>query len=196
MQPRLATSVKWTPFPEEFSQKVLQVFSENFAQQTTQGEFLIDGRIYPQEILIRIGYVLKGQLRQINFEASVEYSMTKAGEGSQEQTAFQSIYKGVDALGSLFEEYFAETDEEMDMPIHWQAYDFEDGIVWLQSSTVNTRLEAEADQWLKNADEKVLVHDDAQDKEGADEDALSRAIVDTELALDVQAEIRKGPKIQ
>lgn len=191
MQPRLSTSLHWTPFPQDFSDKVIQVFSENFSQQASQGEFVVDGRIYPQEILVRIGYVPKGRLRQMNFEASMEFSMSPGTQANEEQTAFKAIYACVDALGSVIEEYFASGEEEIDLPLHWQAYDFEGGIVWLQHSTVNSKLEAEADKWLEAANDKALVYDD-----GVSEDALSRAIVDNELAQDVQNEIRKGPTIQ
>lgn len=192
MQPRLPTSLQWTPLPLEFSEKLIQVFSENFSEQAANGEFVVDGRIYPQEILVRIGYLPKGRLRQVNFEASMDYTVEKAKEGSQEQTAYKAIYACVDMLGSVWEEYFASpATEEVEFPLTWQAYDFEDAIVWLQHSTVNTRLEAEADKWLKAAEDKALVYDD-----GISDDALSRAIVDTELAEEVQKEIRKGPSIQ
>lgn len=192
MQPRLMTSLQWTPFPQEFADKILQVFSENFGGRAAGGEFLVDGRIYPQEILVRIGYLAKGRLRQVNFEASMEYSMEKGDEKNEAQPAQKAIYACVDMLGSVFEEYLAsETQDEIEFPLHWQAYDFEDSIVWLQHSTVNTRLEAEADKWLESADDKALVYDD-----GLSEDALTRAIVDTEFAQEVQKEIRKGPKTQ
>ncbi len=196
MQPRLPTSLQWTPFPQEFSDKILQVFRENFAAQAAQGEFFIDGRIYPQEILVRIGYLPKGRLRQVNFEASMEYSMEKGDEKSEAQPAQKAIYASVDVLGSVLEEYFASEDaDDIEFPLRWQAYDFEGAIVWLQHSTVNTHLEAEADKWLRADDAKALVYG-----EDLGDDALARAIIDTELAQDVQKEIRanlsKAPKIQ
>jgi hypothetical protein len=61
----------------------------------------------------------------------------------------------------------------------------------MQYSTVNTNLEAEADRLL-NLSEDSLVREDAE----TDEDALSHAVIDNDLATDVQKEIRKGIKLQ
>jgi hypothetical protein len=185
MKPRLSTSVKWTPFPTEFSEKIIQVMSENFADQAKTGEFTVEGRIYPQEILLRVGYVEQGRLKQDNFEASMDYSMQ-----TKEQTAQKTIFACLDAIGSSFDELFNSGDE-LELPRQWEAFDFEGDIVWMQYSTVNTKLEDEADRLLNSVDDKNLVRED-----GDSDDALSRAIVDTELAHDVQKEIRKGPKIQ
>jgi hypothetical protein len=184
MQPRLSTSSKWTAFPEDLTQKILQVFTENFPIEADAGEFLIEGRIYAEEVLLRVGYLEHGRLRQINFEASKEYS-------SEKQDAFKMIYLCVDALGATFEEYFDNTDdsdeERLDFPLYWQPFEFDDGTVYLQHSTDNTRLDAEADRLLEQAADKALVHEEAPS-----EDALSRALIDNDLAFEVQKEIRKG----
>lgn len=186
MKPRLPTSMQWTPFPPEFTEKVHQVLGENFREATQRGEFLVEGRIYPQEIVMRVGYIEHGRLHQDNLEASMDYSMK-----TEDQTAFKTIYACLDAIGSIFEEKFANPHEDFEFPLNWEAYEFDDQIVWMQYSTVNTRLEEEADRLLNSLDDKVLVQEDAPT-----EDALSRAVIDSELAEQVQKEIRKGPKIQ
>lgn len=187
MQPRLHTSTHWTAFPEEFTSKILQVFNENFAARLQDGEFLTEGRIYPQEILLQVGYLPKGSLRQINFHASVDYS-----QKTQEQAAFNMIYLCVDAIGGVFEQYFsshADEDEgELDFPRNWEAVEVDEGIVWMQFSTDNTRLEAEAEKWLNAGNEKALVREQTT----ASEDALSRAVIDNDLALETQKKIRQG----
>ncbi len=187
MKPRLPTSAKWTPFPKEFSEKIIQVMSENFAEQCTRGEFTVDGRIYPQEILLRVGYIERNRLKQDNFEASSEYTMA-----TPEQSAQKTIFSCLDAIGSSFDELFhTRTEgEDLELPVEWEAYDFEGDIVWMQYSTVNTKLEEEADRLLNSFGEDNLVREDSDS-----EDALSRAIIDAELAHDVQKEIRKGVKL-
>lgn len=231
MQPRRTNSFQWTPFPEDFSVKIRQVFHENFQYETEMGEFHIEGRIYSEEIILRVGYLRKGRLRQDNFEASIDYSREKDG------AAFKAIYACVDILGSVLEDFFeAEEDAEnpalndpdspsfskteagllpeaaeggFDFPKNWEEYETDEGTIYLQHSTVNTTLEAEADRLLAQAD--VVAQAEAQTEQptraageqpdkrlvyeaGPDDDALSRAIIDTELAFEVQREIRKAEK--
>jgi hypothetical protein len=188
MKPRLHTSQKWTPFPAEFSEKIIQVMSENFAEQAARGVFTVEGRIYPQEILMRVGYNEGGRLKQDNFEASMEYSME-----NKEQAAQSRIFACLDAIGSSFDELFhtRAEGEEMELPAQWEAFDFEGEIVWMQYSTINTRLEDEADRLLNSLNDDTLVQEDFET-----DDAMARAIVDSELADQIQQEIRKGPKLQ
>ena len=185
MIPRLSTSIKWTPFPSEFTEKIIQVMSENFTEQAAKGHFSVEGRIYPQEILMRVGYNETGRLKQDNFEASMDYTMK-----TPEQSAQKTIFSCLDAIGTSFDELF-NSNEEIELPKHWEAYDFDGDIVWMQYSTVNTDLEAEANRLLNSLGDDSLVKEDF-----GDEDALTNAIVDNELAADIQKEIRKGPKIQ
>src|SRR5688500_8244068 len=157
MKPRLPTSAKWTPFPAEFSEKIVQVMSENFTDQAARGSFTVEGRIYPQEILLRVGYNESGRLKQDNFEASMDYTME-----TKEQSAQKQIFACLDAIGSSFDELFhTRTEgEDLELPLAWEAYDFEGDIVWMQYSTVNTSLEAEADRLLNSLGEENLVRED------------------------------------
>lgn len=181
MNPRLASSQKWTGLPAEFADKVRKVFADNFKVEAEAGEFLVEGRIYAEEILIRIGYLEKGRLKQINFEASSAYSK-EAGN------AFDKLYLCVDAIASMMEEAF-EAEEELEFPLNWREYDFEGQPVFLQYSTVNTELEAEADRLLGLAEE-TLVKEEVFDEENRD--AMEVAVVDSDLAKEIQKKIRSG----
>jgi len=167
MQPRLKTSKKWTAFPKEYSEQIEGVFKENFADYLTNGKLVIEGRIYPEEILLRVGYHKDGRIRQANFEVSMEYCQ-------QKQDAVDRIHNCIDAAASMMMEYF-ETDGEVEFPRKWQEYPFNGQSIFLQYSTVNTDLEAQADALL-GEDEKALL------REEENEDALSRAHVDEELS--------------
>ncbi|RYZ72015.1 MAG: hypothetical protein EOP05_11460 [Proteobacteria bacterium] len=221
---RLASSTKWTEVPEDFLAKVRTVFNNQFKAEAVEGEFIADGHIYPQEIILRVGYLEKGRLKQINFEASMDLKLAEAkaksapsmqgpatisdmpsflgaaesnfdDEGgvfadSQAETATSTVdrlYVCIDALGSLMEEYFKTGSvDEMDVPLHWKMYEFEEEEVFLQYSTVNTRLEEEANRLLG------LLGDDLFNDGGTNEDALAVAEIDSELAADVQKAIRNG----
>lgn len=195
LTPRLVTSRHWTDLPADFRKKVEEVFAEQFDLEAQQGEFLVDGRIYNEEMLVRIGYLEHGRLRQINFEASIDLPKRKAKDQDEEEgkasesesKIMESLYICIDALGSLMEEYFElGEDEELDIPLHWRPFEFEEETIYLQHSTVNTRLEDEADRILGVGDRRLF------NEETEDEDALNKADVDSELALAVQKAIREG----
>lgn len=197
LTPRLASSRQWTELPTDFVLKIREVFANEFTRESTLGEFLVDGRVYPEEIIVRVGYLEKGRLKQINFEASMDLPKAKStirddddAEESvtkSESKTLERLYTCIDALGSLMEEYFdLADDEEIDVPLRWRAYEFENEVVYLQHSTVNTRLEDEADRLLGLA-AQALVREESQS-----EDALAKAEIDSELAFDVQDAIRSG----
>ncbi len=209
MEPRHPTSAKWTPFPADLVETIQEVFAEKFTAESVEGEFIVDGRIYAQEILLRIGFLPHGRIQQLNFEASMEFNP------DEEKGVFKSIFAAVNSLGGVFEDYFdtkadTESDDEsddlgagfdkaddltpggadptgIDFPRNWQSFDTEEGTVYMQYSTVNTKLEAEADRLLKADTDKALVYE-----ESVSDDALSRAVVDTDLAFEIQSSIRKS----
>jgi hypothetical protein len=179
--PRLTTSKTWTELPAEFTKKVNSIFATQFKVEAGYGEFLVEGRIYPDEVVVRIGFVEKGRLKQANFEASMDRIKTP------EDKTMDALYSIIDALGGLMEEFFElDGEEELDIPLAWKAFDFEGETIYLQQTTVNSRLEAEADRILGLL-EKSLVQE-----ENLSEDALARAEIDSELAEEVQRLIREG----
>lgn len=184
MTPRRPESKNWTGLPEEFRLKARTVFEQNFKAEAQQGDFFIDGRIYPREILVRVGFRKHGRLKQANFEVSMDHS--------PDQKAMEKLFIGIDALGAVFETHFehekeGETDD-VDYPLTWQEFDFEETPLHLKFSTTNTELEAEADRILGLADGSLY-----QDELVLDvEDALDRAEVDTELAQELSQRLRSG----
>ncbi len=196
--PRLASSKKWTGLPEELLGNLQNVLKEEFKPEAQFGEFLVEGRIYPEELILRVGYLEKGRLKQINFEASVDLpkaeernpqNLSDDSEKSEpkESPVLQRLYSCVDVLGSLMQEYFEIGDEnEIDVPQSWSPIEFDGTTVYLQRSTYNTKLEEEADRLLGLLD-KRLVHEDAPS-----EDALEMAEINSELAFEIQKAIRSG----
>ena len=191
LTPRLTTSRQWTDLPDDFTSKVAKVFKDEFKAEAARGEFVIEGRIYSQEAVIRIGYLESGRLKQVNFEASMDLPQrTEATEEGGEDTADKAmdrIYACIDALGSVMEEFFEmDEEDEIDIPLRWRAYEFEGETVYLQHSTVNTRLEEEADRILGLAANELV------QETAVSEDALANAEIDSELAFEVQKAIRSG----
>lgn len=160
MIPRLVSSKKWTDFPKEYISQITEVFKEGFKAELEDVEFFVEGRIYPEEILLRVGILEPGRIAQANFEVSAAYDAKK-------QDAIEWIYTCIDAAGTMMGEYF-ELDGEVEFPRTWKEIEFEGKKIFTQFTTVNSKLEAEADALL-GAHEKSLV------TEAETEDALDLA---------------------
>ncbi len=192
--PRHTEAHQWTDLPADFLAKLKEIFVRQFDFEAQEGEFIAEGRIYPKEAMIRIGYLQKGRLKQINFEASIDLNEPTAGAGisdedgiaARKSEVMDQIYTCIDSLGSLMEEYFQlGDDEDFKLPFHWTALEFEGETLYVQQSSINSRLEDEADRLLGLTDD-ALLHQLPEN-----EDALTKAEIDAELAFDVQEELRK-----
>lgn len=196
MTPRLKSSKKWTGFPGDFQDQIKESLIEYFGKELRGAELIIEGRIYPQEILVRLGFIRKGELTQHNFEVSVFY---------KEDTAISQIHFGVDAAASLMNEFLiaestsATEDEgaEFDLPRTWKEIEFEGQTLSCQYTTVNSRLEAAADELL-GVHEDSLVHGEDEDSDEEDEIELSDESLndDSEDTRDSTALKRKNKKPQ
>lgn len=151
LTPRLKTSKKWTAFPPEYTVQIETVFKENFAAQLKGSQLKVEGRIYPEEILLRVGFHRQGELRQANFEVSMEHSPT-------EQDALERIHNCVDAAASMMMDFFENEDSD-DFPRSWKEFPFQNKKLYLQFTTENSDLEKEADRLL-GLDEEQLVHEE------------------------------------
>ncbi len=189
MTPRNPSQKKWTALPSEFREKAAQVFAQNFIRESKQGSFLIDGRIYPGEVVMRAGYVENGRLKQTNFEVSLD---TSAGASAPNSSVMDKLFLGIDVLGSVFETHFEHLQEEeadeIEYPMAWEEYEFDDAKVFLRFSTVNTALEEAADRLLGESSSPLF----QDDSEVENPDALALATIDTDLAQDVSRAIREG----
>lgn len=140
MKARKKESKKWSQIPPELSKQIKEVFEENFKAQLVGKTLSVEGRIYPTEILMRLGINTKGELRFQNFEVSVDHSPEK-------QNTLPQIHLAVDVIASILFDFF-ENNEEHDIPYVWQEFPFEKEKIWLQSNSENSSLEAEADKLL------------------------------------------------
>lgn len=157
MNPRLKTSKKWTAFPADFVDQITQVFKDEFKAHLTNTKVIVEGRIYPEEVLLRVGCLEMGRLKQNNFEISMDYSFEK-------QDAIERIHDCIDAAASMMTEFY-NSPEEVEFPISWKKFDLDkQRSVYLQHSTVNTDLEAQADALLGvHKDDLVKEEDDSDD---------------------------------
>lgn len=167
MDPRLLNSKKWTSLPEELLQQTAEIFTETFKNHLKGRSIHTEGRIYSSELLFRVGLQPKATLRQINFEASIDYNKRK-------QNLMDVFNILIDTTGSMMEQYL--TEDVTDFPKEWTEFDVSPLKVYLKQSFVNTHLEEQANALL--GEEKSLVQGEDDDEEiaalqkqiGADED--------------------------
>ncbi len=152
MEPRLKTSTQWTSFPEELIQQIIEAAEDHFSDyEKGDRSFIAEGRIYPSEIVLRMGLTApKGQLRQDNFEASMEYDVLKV-------KALDEIHFLVDFLAETWATFFEDAPEDQDLSRLWLEHTFEKKPIYLRYNTENTDLEKLANELLKT-DEKQLVY--------------------------------------
>lgn len=140
MEPRRSKSSKWTGLPADFVAQVIDVLKKTFADEVQSGKFVVEGRIYPDEILLRVGYLEKGRLKQANFEISMDYTSSK-------HNVFKLLNVAVDVAGTMLDEYFSSLDDS-DFPRIWTSYEVEGVPLHLQFSGTNSDLEKEANELL------------------------------------------------
>src|SRR3989338_2214649 len=77
LEARLKTSQKRVSFPGDICQLISQSLHEQFPEAAKGGKFVVEGWIFPSEMILRTGYLPNGQLRQRNFEASLDFQPLK-----------------------------------------------------------------------------------------------------------------------
>lgn len=163
MNPRLKTSKKWTAFPKEYLAQIEEVFTQGFKQKIEGAKLVVEGRIYTEEIVLRVGVLEKGRLKQANFEVSCQFS-------PKAKDAVDRIYDCIDASASMMAEYF-DSDGEAEFPYVWKEYEFNGRKLYLQFSTLNSDLESQANALLGETSPDLVVEEVPEDAE----DALDRA---------------------
>lgn len=167
MEPRLKSSKKWTSLPGELLKQIRLAFEGNFAEKTKCGRFEIAGRIYREELLMRVGYLENGSIRQSNFEISAAYKADK-------DQVIGLVHSCVDVAATLMQELFQDAGASATFPAIWTSFELEDKReVFVQFSGVNSELEAEADRLLKASGEVELVK--FEDDDQADDEELASA---------------------
>ena len=140
MHGRKDTSKKWTAFPAEYVEQIQNVFAESFGRELRGAKLLVEGRIFSEEIVLRVGFREGSSLRQNNFEISTDFNSAK-------ENAIETIYACIDGAAALLASFF-ESDSHENLPIAWKAFKFENKTLYFQYSTVNSDLENEADRLL------------------------------------------------
>jgi hypothetical protein len=138
--------------PAELLTQMQSVFEEGFKSQLGKSEIHVEGRIYPSELLLGLGFSRPNQLKQPNFELSINYDPRK-------DNVLKTVHLLFDAMGALFDHYFQSADDA-EFPRYWEEMEFEGRKIFCQYSTANTNIEGAADQLLGLKSESLLQEDE------------------------------------
>lgn len=175
MEPRRSKLNRWTDIPQDYTRQVLAALNDSFKDELKSGKFIFEGRIYADEILLRMGFIEKGRLRQLNFEVSADL---KAGK----EDTIKIIGLCVDVGATMLEELFSSKDDS-DFPRVWSLYEVEGKKIYIQFSSSNSELDKEADRLLGTYDESLVKHQDLDD-EIEDEDQKTLQEIKAKLGLE------------
>lgn len=170
MDPRLKTSTQWSPFPQELCEQASQVLGERFKDEydIETAQFVVEGRIYQQEVVGRYGLRLKDQIKQHNFEVSFEYDPEK-----EQDKVLELIQVSMDVVEHLWTELLEDDLEDSELSKEWQTMPFEKKMYFYRYSTVNSQLEEEADKLLAEYEKKLLYQTESHAEPEVDQNPKS-----------------------
>jgi hypothetical protein len=157
MDARKPSSKKWTAFPEEYLGQITNVFVEAFGHELGSSKLVVEGRIFPEEICLRVGYREPQSLRQNNFEISADFD-------PKTENAIEKIYACIDGAASVLATFFQSQNTDI-LPVDWKEFKYEKQLMYFQFSTVNTDLESEADRILGLTGVSLYNQEDEEDPE-------------------------------
>lgn len=139
ISPKNEKNKAYTNFPEELLNAIKDSFSEDFEPQTKDGSFLSFGRIYQSEIVLRLGYLQKDSITQINFDTTIEASGSEA-------SIISAVENLVFSTKELFIDYFKHQDLN-NFSYHWNPMNNSSKVSYKLDPS-NTSLESQADALL------------------------------------------------
>jgi len=146
MRARRTDSKKWTHLPQDYLDNVRSALTSQYEKELNGSEVVIGGRVYEKEVVVRVGFLPKGRLKQHNFELAFDIPEAK-------DQVLNKLSSGLDFLDSLFAEFFAKdgfenSEYEETLPVLWKPLSSSKDIFHFQYSTENSKLESMADEWL------------------------------------------------
>jgi len=180
MERRKKTSGRSTQLPHDYISMVGEVFSTNFdaglktlAALKPSPQFVADGEIFPDEIVVCVSLTHKNLLSSTTVYASVDFDPKASAPKIEELLA-----ACIDAAGSVFARLLDERKPKRieqlaadslgaleDVPFDWSAVDIEGRKIHLKLDKANPSLERMTDDWLaKNDPEHKLREKEEHDE--------------------------------
>lgn len=143
MRPRRPNSdpTKAGKIPPELVKMIADEMKQEHKEFLADKVIVIDGLIFQDEIYLSVGFREKDALRQINFEASVDFDV-------ENMKAIDRINLAVDAIDTMVTDYIT-VDGDIELPFDWKAFDYDGVTLFLRHNTENTEIEKLTEEFLK-----------------------------------------------
>ena len=154
IQPKNANNKTYASLPIEVTKAVADELSETFEEASNKGLFLCQIRVFRTEMILRAGYIKKGEIKQVNFDVSKDVQPDKP-------EPVKTLELLVAASKELFHAYFKDERIEDFSPL-WAEYTNAD--ISYRYDGTNTELETKAnellgEQALETGDEQMIQGD-------------------------------------
>lgn len=145
MEPRKPSShhVDSQALPPAFLELLEETLLQRFREPLAEKKLYVEGRIYAEELLVRFGFRNPSELAQVNFETSVDFEPEKTDVN-------KLLNHCIDFLGDTLAQYF-QSQGTLQFPRNWKEITWENQVFFLQTTAMNSDLEAQANQLLREA---------------------------------------------
>ncbi|MBY0516840.1 MAG: hypothetical protein K2P81_08035 [Bacteriovoracaceae bacterium] len=165
MLERKPTSNPGKALPQEWLESVSLVLNETYAEQCVahKRQFDVFGRLYPQELLVIIGFLPKESTNEsaVSCFLSCDFQEIETPQKVKETQA-----NFMDVAGLFYDEYFANS-EWSDWEPQWQEVEWKGKKYFYKMTRENIRLTLEADRLLREAGfdpNEDIIEDEDEDK--------------------------------
>ena len=136
MQPRRTDSKKWTTLPKDYLENVQSTLKTQYAKHLKMTDVIVEGQVFEREILVRIGFLPNGRLKQHNFEIAMDVPEAK-------DQVLTKLSGAIDFLGSILNEFFEKdgfenSEYEETLPVLWKPLSDKKDVFHFQYSTINS----------------------------------------------------------
>ncbi len=138
IRPKDTNNKTFAKLPTEIEEAFVREFNETFDEKSKIGNFMCEIRVYRTEIVLRVGYSITGEIRQINFDLSKQIEL-------EDPNPSKDLENSVAGAKELFHRYFKTTNTEDFSPV-WASFLNTD--IYYKMDGTNTKLESEANRLL------------------------------------------------
>lgn len=144
-------------------EKVQKAIEKELFQYSNNGQIILNGRIFSDEIVLSLGFLAKNSIRQVNFVVSADIEPSPEEENPP---FLLTIEKGLHFLQLCLLDYFERKEELVeDFPKVWHKVQFNDETLFVRIDPTNSELESEANKIL-GLKEDTLYNDSDEDDDG------------------------------
>jgi len=162
IRPKDTNNKTFAKLPTEIEEAFVQEFNETFDEKAKIGSFMCEIRVYRTEIVLRVGYNISGEIRQINFDLSKELE-------ADDPNPSKDLENSVASAKELFHRYFKTSNTEDFSPV-WASFLNTD--IHYKMDGTNTTLESEANRLLGDPDKYEYEEEDTETTTKASSDKM------------------------